>query len=302
MSSIQEQMRIRARELLTSGQVQMVIGWEKGSFWYLSPPVFITDPAEVDRLIWDEFCTHNLAKYLLDYKLSEDKIALFVKGCDTRGINRLLQDNQIQRDKVYLIGIKCSGIKDGRQAQVLGEERKGEVPLAYKCSYCTSPAPLVYDELIEGTDDSKVKSENFKGTGRYELVEKIEAMTPDERYAFWTGHYDRCLRCYACRNICPACNCRECIFDRSQSGWCGKQMNRSENLYFAITRAMHVAGRCIECGECERACPVGIPIMALNQKIIKEINDLFGEYEAGVDLEMKPPMVQYNSDDPDEFE
>lgn len=297
MSNLQEQMRVRARDLLTKGEVKMVIGWEKGSLWHMSPPVFITDTENVDRLIWDDFCTNNLAKYLLDYKPLEDKIALFVKGCDSRGIVRLLQDNQIDRDKVYLIGIKCPGIKDLRKAAELGEAKKDEVPLAEKCYYCAHPEPVLFDEVLEG-DSGQV--DRAPGE-RFKKVEEVEGMSPDERYAFWTGQYDRCLRCYACRNVCPACNCRECIFDRSKSGWCGKQMDRSENMFFAVTRAMHVAGRCVECGECERVCPEGIPIMTLNNKLVKDISGLFGEYEAGVDPEVKPPLSRYKIEDPEEF-
>ncbi|HHP51292.1 MAG TPA: 4Fe-4S ferredoxin [Moorella mulderi] len=293
--SLQDKMRERARELLESGAVNMVIGWEKGTFWYLSPPAFITTPEEADRLVWDEFCLNNLSKYLLDYRNTDDKIALFVKGCDSRNVVRLLQDNQFPRERLYLLGIKCPGLKDSRAASLLGEEKRAELPLAPKCVGCTHPEPVIYDELLE----AGVSGDLGSPEKRFEDVEKIEAMSYDERYAFWVNAYARCIRCYACRNVCPACDCRECIFDRTQTGWCGKQMGLTQNMFFAITRALHVAGRCTECGECERVCPQRLPIMTLNRKIIKELNALFGPYEAGVSLEAKPPVVEYRPDDPD---
>jgi ferredoxin len=76
-----------------------------------------------------------------------------------------------------------------------------------------------------------------------------------------------------------------------------------DNAMYHIIRAFHVAGRCVECGECERACPVGIPLMALNRKLIKDVDAYFGPYEAGLTLsdDNRPPLSRYENSDPDEF-
>ncbi|MDA8441587.1 MAG: 4Fe-4S dicluster domain-containing protein [Peptococcaceae bacterium] len=290
---ITEKMRDVAKDLLTKGEVNMVIGWEKGTFWYNSTPVFITKAEDVERLVFDEFCTNNLAKYLLDYKTAEGKVAIFVKGCDARAVNRLMQDQQVQRDKVYLLGIPCGGMKEaapGTQPQAT----EG-LPLVEKCQNCTSPNPVVFDVLL-GDQVSVRDTQN-----RFAAVEKLEALGTDEKYAYWGEMFDKCIRCYACRNVCPACSCRECAFDGNGLNWLGKQNNLQENQMFNITRAMHVAGRCIECGECERVCPMDLPLMAINRKVIKDLNELFGAYEAGMDVENRPPLGQFKLEDPEKF-
>lgn len=284
MSDITAKMRETAKELLEKGEVKYLIGWEKGRFPNQSPPAFIDYVGDVDRLVWDDYCLAGTAKYLLDDKFPEGKIGLFVRGCDSRAVNRLIQDNQVKRENLYLVGIPCAGKKDPET----GEEAK-------KCRECTHPNPVVFDVLIGEKVPEKDKPE------RFDAVNELEQKSPDEKYEYWAKQFDKCIRCYACRNVCSACNCRECYVDQHQVGWQGKQNNRAENQVFGLTRAMHIADRCIECGECERVCPMGIPLMELNRKLIKDLNELFGPYEAAVDLEVLPPLGLYKEDDPEKF-
>ncbi|WP_089609931.1 4Fe-4S dicluster domain-containing protein [Dehalobacterium formicoaceticum] len=284
MSDIQAKMQETAKDLLEKGEIKYVIGWEKGRFPNQSPPAFITSPEDANRLAWDDYCLAGTSKYLLDDKFPEGKIGVFVRGCDSRGVNRLIQDNQVKRENVYLIGIPCAGKKDPDTGE-----------MAKKCRECTHPNPVVFDVLLGEKVPETDKPERFND------VIALEQKSPDEKYEYWAKQFDKCIRCYACRNVCPACNCRECFVDQYQVGWQGKQNNRAENQVFGLTRAYHIADRCVECGECERVCPMGLPLMELNRKLIKDLNELFGPYESGVDLEVKPPLGFYKNDDPDEY-
>ena len=160
-----------------------------------------------------------------------------------------------------------------------------------RCVNCKSKKHVVYDELI-GADGE------VENTGRFDMVEKLEAMTPDERFAFWRGELSRCIRCNACRNVCPACSCEKCVFDNEESGIANKAAADSfEENMFHIIRAFHVAGRCTDCGECSRVCPQNIPLHLLNRKFIKDMNELYGDYQAGVVTDGRNPLTNFTKED-----
>jgi ferredoxin len=316
-----EKLQQIASEALEQNRVTLVLGWRKKDFWWQAPVAFVTDPAQAAQLVWDPFTVFNPVKYLLDREDCHEKIGVFVKGCDSRGVNRLLQDKRLERDKVVLFGVPCNGKADaakiraafpGRRITAVTRENDklrvtveggtenlpaGEY-LLDKCRSCRHPNPVVYDLLAW----DEVTTRDGVDEARFARVAEVEKKGPEERFAYWTRQFDRCLRCFACRNVCPACNCRSCIFDQAEPRWIGKASDRADTMNYQIIRAFHVAGRCFECGECERACPADIPLQELNRKLIKDLNQYFGEYEAGLDPEDKPPLGTYRGEDPAGFD
>ena len=66
---------------------------------------------------------------------------------------------------------------------------------------------------------------------------------------------------------------------------------------FHIIRAFHVAGRCTDCGECSASARRTSRCTCLNRKFIKDINEFYGDYQAGADTETRAPLTNYTTDD-----
>lgn len=312
---MQERLITRACELLESGEVARVIGWKRGELGYdTTPAVFET----VDELrcdfVYGDFCGANLSKYLIKNMKNEGKTLVFLKLCDTYSFNQLLTEHRIKRDKTYVIAVGCAGMADPERLRGLGitgitgiksggdsfviDTVYGEKTVAkkdalcVKCLSCKGGEPVVYDEIIGGEITPPEASD------RFEQVRALEAMTPEERFDFWRGELSRCIRCNACRNVCPACSCESCVFDNPNSGIAQKAAaDAFEENNFHIIRAFHVAGRCTDCGECSRVCPENIPLHLLNRKFIADIDHYYGEYQAGESEGQRAPLVDYTEED-----
>jgi ferredoxin len=277
---LQDQLRARVKELLASGQVQCVIGYEEGSRGQVRP-AFIRRAEDVGRLVWNQDCAHNLVTYLHDKKgdvgsgEQPNCVAIVVKPCDSRALNIILSEKQIEREQLYVIGVVCVGVVE--QAGSAGQSRE---KLAARCLRCSDRVPVVYDLLV-GEPHQVDNQDNFID------VAELEAMSTAERSAFWLKQYERCILCYACRQVCPACYCSVCMFERDDSLWVGPAAGIKEKEVFHLGRAFHLAARCAGCDECERVCPMGLPLSLLNRKLAKEVQALF-HYRAGEKPDQSP--------------
>ena len=311
-----DQLIEKAVSLLADGTVSCVLGWKKGEFDYDVTPVLFKNAEELKaNFVWNDFCGANFSKYLVTKaEKAAGKVLVFLKPCDTYSFNQLLTEHRFNREKVYAVGIPCEGMVDIAKVKAICGEGIVSVDcneklsvttlyndepividakdvLAERCVNCKSKKHVAYDELL-GEEGEVIASD------RFDEVAKLEAMTPDERFAFWQGELSRCIRCNACRDACPAYTCEKCVFDNPKSGVENKSpANSFEEKMFHIIRAFHVAGRCTDCGECSRVCPQNIPLHLLNRKFIKDINCFYGEYQAGAEVGSRAPLVDYTTED-----
>ena len=305
----------KAVSLLENGTVDRVLGWKKGEFDYDITPAVFNTAEELGDFVWNDFCGANFSKYLIaNTKKTQSKVLVFLKPCDTYSFNQLLTEHRFDREKVYAIGIPCEGMADINKVKEIVGDGVASIEcadtinvstiysdgvtkiapasvLAERCVNCKSKKHVAYDELIG--EDGEVLESN-----RFDEVERLEKMSADERFAFWQNELSRCIRCNACRDICPACTCEKCVFDNPAHSLENKApANSFEEKMFHIIRAFHVAGRCTDCGECSRVCPQHIPLHLLNRKFIKDIDNFYGEYQAGAEVGSRAPLVDYTTED-----
>jgi ferredoxin len=264
----------RLRELaaarLAAGDVKLVIGFEAGSDATRVRPAFVREPGAAATLLFDDRCRQNLAVYLLKPEVKAAGKAAVV--CSPAALRTLLQfavENQLADGSVLALAVGAEGVVT-------------ELPdlAAIEAHVAQQPRDVTAEQQAE--------------------IDRLDALPLAERWQWWSGEFERCFKCYACRAACPLCYCARCITDVNQPQWIPVASDPLGNLEWNVVRAMHLAGRCVDCGSCAQACPQGIRIDLLNRVLAREALLNFGA-EAGVSTRKDYALAAFKPDDKEEF-
>lgn len=262
-------LRMKARQLLETRAVQVIIGYGEGP-QKSARAVFVRDPKEADRLIMDERCRQNLAVYLRKPEVRRmGKPALVASLPVLRTVLQLAAENQLREDDLVLIGWSGEGTLLELDGLAAGER-------------------YVQSRELGLSPEEK------------EPLDRIDRMPVKERWSYWQEQLSRCFKCYACRAACPLCYCSRCTVECSQPQWVPAAAHDLGNFEWHVMRAMHLAGRCVNCGECARACPLGIPLHLLNRKLEALVFETFG-HRPGTKIELEYPFALFHPDDREDF-
>ncbi len=265
-----EALQKKARALLESGAVKVVIGFAAGTDAEHARPLFARTPEQAAKLVWGAQCKQNLATYLLKPEVKAlGKAAVVGRVATARTVMQYAAENQIADDAAALLVVSDDG-----QITELSKFADIEVYLA------TVPRGLSPDAQAE--------------------LERMQAMPLEQRWAFWSAEMSRCIKCYACRAACPMCYCARCITEVNQPQWIPVAADSLGNLEWNIVRAMHLAGRCVDCGSCSDACPQGIRLDLLNRVLAQEVLTSFGG-EPGYSTRKEYALSTFKPDDKEEF-
>jgi ferredoxin len=250
-------MKAEVKTWLQEGRVDIFLGYRMMAGHPL-PHVFVKDRLqEVDELISAD-ARYPLEKFAARIAAAQPgiKIGMLARDCNKRALNVLSIWNQLEPGTVETVDVNCcpSNLKDGAE-----------------CSYLKAPKTGFHKKQV--------------GIDNQSDPEDFESNDQQGRFTRWMNEFQRCIKCYGCRNICPVCFCQECSLEHPELIKTGDLP--PEVPIFHLVRAVHMAGRCIDCGLCEEACPADIPLRLLYRKVNQIVCDIF-DYRPGSSLEQSP--------------
>ena len=322
---IEDSIREMAKKLLSENQVDVIIGYSQGTVPLSSTPIIIRKEEHVDKLIWNNLCYINLARYLAplmpqlcDAEGNPLKIGIVAKGCVGRAVNMLAVEKQINLENIKMIGINCNGnvnrskidleigekeILDvsvsGDDIIVKGKDWEKKFPydqyINELCKFCQVKSPSATGETCVG-ECQEIESIHDE----FADIDDFESKSTEEKWEDIKNSLEVCTLCYSCRQACPVCYCNLCFVDQNLPIWFGKTTNYTDIFTFHLIRATHITGRCVACGACSSVCPVGIDLNIITRKLEKIVKERF-DYTSGLNAETLPPMMDFKMEDEEEF-
>jgi ferredoxin len=294
-SAVTEAIQGEAKRILSVGEVSAVVGYAAARRKGSAQPIVVHNADDAAKLIFSAACVNNLAVYLTKSKKEipkKGRIGIVVKGCDLKALAGLMGESQLRREDLYIIGVPCMGVL---ASTIQPDTALTSETIAPKCRECDAHLPVGCDFVPTQQPATPELEKRYAAE-----IARLEALTPGERWSYWKEQFAKCIKCYACRQVCPFCFCEQCLCDRNKPQMVESTPRPAGNTAWHIVRAMHLAGRCAGCAECERVCPMDIPLNLLNRKMARELKELF-DHEAGFEVNEKGPLSSYDEKDDQSF-
>jgi formate dehydrogenase subunit beta len=122
----------------------------------------------------------------------------------------------------------------------------------------------------------------------------LREMSTDEKFNYWLGEFSRCIKCYGCRDACPICYCKDCILEADRRIVAPGEI--PPDIMFPMIRSVHVMDSCVNCGQCQDACSMDLPLARLIFMLNRELGDIF-KNEPGMDVNAPIPLKSVTDDE-----
>ncbi len=253
---MEEEARHVVAEVLAKGEVDGVLCLRRAD-GAVGPHYFKPGDDREDLVMSPRYALATIIRWFHQHSPGT-KVGAVLRGCEERALVELAKRHQVVLDDVEVIGVACSDEEIKECGCIVG-----------------SPSQVMIGTNREGA------------VGRRQLRD-LPPSEGGERLDFWRAEYSKCIKCYGCRNVCPVCACEECMM--GEHDWVRGGHLPPKFATFHLIKAYHMADRCVECLECEAACPVSIPLADLYGHLLRDVERRF-DYVPGRDVDQPPPLL-----------
>jgi formate dehydrogenase subunit beta len=156
--------------------------------------------------------------------------------------------------------------------------------------------------IAEPPDEEAVEEREKKEKEAIELgkawekrdLDVLRWLPYEDRLRYWSRYFNRCIKCFGCRDVCPICYCQDCYLGPGRGFVKGGES--PPDMIFPLVRLAHVGDSCVNCGQCQDVCPMEIPLTRLYHMLNRELCSMF-DYVPGMNVSDYPPLTMVTDEE-----